>query len=99
MRRQADQLQIVPRYRHLFRRRKFPDHWSKSYVLQRGPPRKQGILLKYKAAIRPGARNRLAVDEDVAFRWCDEARDHVEQRGFPATGRAEKAGKSTLIEN
>jgi hypothetical protein len=45
-----------------------------------------------------GAIDRLAVEQDLAAGMRNEARDHVEDRGLAATGRADHRDKLALFD-
>ena len=52
------------------------------------------IFLEYHAdAVRDLAHNRFAFETDAANGWRAEAGQHVQQRGFAASGRADNREK------
>jgi hypothetical protein len=53
-------------------------------------PRHQRVLLEHHAAVGAGACHRLAVEQDLAGRWRQEAGDAVQQRGLAAAGSAQR---------
>ena len=65
-------------------------------VLQHRVPGEQRVLLEHHAAVRAGAADGLAVDENRTTGRADEAGGHVEQRRLATAARPEQALEAVL---
>src|SRR3984893_18262156 len=59
-------------------------------------PRHERRLLEHHAAVRAGRGDKLSVHRNRSRGRKFEARDHIEKRRFPATGRAEETQEFAL---